>query len=483
MLRDHEYYYIPKGTRGLILGLEYTTKDPITNTENVAKFGFSVLTDYISYQWSNINPSDPYNNIAYNGQKGVVRGSFGEYFFMSTLNSSNGYPGVLAQSIEVSENGDYTLETRFQTKNEYSSINANSFFIYWVKYGLFMTRQTDGINWQVFKLDINSNSYNTETEKAAEFETQLVYYLDIRGELEFDPVFRDEYMYLHRRVTNFNNESSCYISKYKYYSLGIILMEREWDIVCGILVSIVGFPEVIIWVTKDSNNDYKFYKENKVYPIPSPDSPIQITELKLHIPTQGEVISRDMEDGEKNGWILLQARSSPRYPNNSPIRGINPILGEHRNRLYNVGLAYSPRNQSSDINEILNIDPSREEKSLHFYVVVDLPSSPLLTPNHPKPPISTWDGATIPSRTGRFALDSDAPYTVTRNLFLALGTHKCSGKYYYDWEIVDDISLNVFNFITNTYSCYDFLIPNQLLDPDNNNIMTDARCHAIDKVF
>ena len=453
-----------------MLGLEYTTIDPSTNREIVEKLGFSVLTNYSSYQWSTANPSDPYNIIDYNGQKGVVRGTFGEYFFMSTIINSIGYPGVLAQSIQKLQNGDYTLQTRFQTQKQYPSMNANLFFIYWAKYGLFMTRQTDGKNWQFFKLDINSDNIQTEAERTKEFESEAAYYLDIRGELEFDPVFRDEYMYIHRRATNFNNVTSCYISKYKYYSLGIILKEREWDIECGKLVNIVAFPEVIIWLIKDANDDYKFYKENKVYPIPPSDLHIQISEIKLHIPSQGKVVSRDMEDGEKNGWILLQAGSSPRFRDSSPIRGINPSLGEHRNRLYNVGLAYEPRNQSSDINELLNIDPSREEKSLHFYVVVDLPSSPLLTPNHPKPSISTWDGATIPSRTGRFALDSDAPYTVTRNLFLALGTHKCSGKYYYDWEIVDDISLNVFNFITNTYSCYDFLIPNDLLDGEDNRI-------------
>ena len=131
--------------------------------------------------------------------------------------------------------------------------------------------------------------------------------------------------------------------------------------------------------------------------------------------------------------------------------------------------------------EIMNYDPADPpvEDTLHFLFVAELPEAPRMSASFDKEDdskkwgkISEYNGVDYPNQSGRFALDSDAPWDVTRNLFMALGTHTCKGRAFYDWEDVEDISLNIFNFITKTWSCQDFeltdeVLRNGLLDTDH----------------
>ena len=327
---EHAYEFIPdKSSRGRLWGLEYTRVDSSTGAESIGKLGFSVITVYKSYQWSNVindQLGGTYNYINYDDDTdnddthhyGPLRTTFGKYFFIYIHDRISGHPAIRCQSIETPDDGvTYTNEKRFETTQQYPSMHANEFYIYWANQSFFLSRQYDGKYWQLFKFNKDTTGLADEATMVTNFQSAITYNVDIEGHLDFYPVFREEFMYLYREITDFAGTRTCQISKYKYLGLGSILNLQDFPVVCDSLISMVAMRDLIIYNVRETYTaSHRTFNPtfttiggatHHIYKITSDDTVVPIIKGEMHkADPAGVVQDSTMTAGDLEGWIFMQ---------------------------------------------------------------------------------------------------------------------------------------------------------------------------------
>ena len=408
---------MPDETRGRLRIIEYV----LTDGSASPYFGFSVVTDHATYQWTNL-PSSHNESVDFGSSSniGIVRQTFGKYFFHYKQASDT--PEIYGQALDGSDPADpntFSWTQIIKTAGNYPPLAGNEFFIYWPSESLLLARQYNGKYWNIFKLDAETIKKTTSPTPSEDFESQINYFIDITGVLPLDAVFRAEFLYIYRELTDYSSSIGYYVSRYKYIGMGSTLLDKTWDIPNAV-TSIVSFPDAIVWISNDL-----FYKENSGG-------------------TSGTTISIDSyPEGKTSGWRFLQGRPSPEQPGPFAVRAINPTLG-CSTCIYTV---------------------TYDDSALKLFLVADA-SNPL---PHDKTrdtwnfgaATNDWDFPT----TGRF--NFDYPYDVGQNLLINLGLHTCAGRSIYQWYEYYRISLNVYDFSTSTFSCHDFEIGLTHMDVDD----------------